>query len=203
MANSRKWATEAFGAQPPAKNVFNLGSVLTNQNRAKKFYHVVDEYLVPFQSKDSLFLDKTYYLKMKEPNIYIVLTYKGYYPSSRLLRFKYISYYVTLSMDIFNEYIKKGRVFKQYEQYMPYPKSIKPAFGSMPRRNVQLPPPIDPQVRIFHGPHGARSHNALRHPDLHSSRKDINNAMKLGRSGGGRSRRNKRGSRRMRSSRRK
>lgn len=139
---------------------------------------------------------------MKEPNIYIVLTYKGYYPSYRLLRFKYISYYVTLSMDIFNEYIKKGRVFKQYEQYMPYPKSIKPAFGSMPRRNVQLPPPIDPQVRIIHGPHGAQSHNAFRH-DTSVSRKAINNAMKLGRSGGGRSRRNKRGSRRTRSSRRK
>lgn len=189
MANSGKWATEAFGAKPPAKNVFNLGSVLTNQNRAKKFYHVVDEYLVPFEPKDSLFLDKTYYLKMKEPNIYIVLTYKGYYPSYRLLRFKYISYYVTLSMDIFNEYIKKGRVFKQYEQYMPYPKSIKPAFGSMPRRNVQLPS-VDPQVQVFHAPPGVRSHNALRH-DTHFSRKQITNAMKLGRLGGGRSRRNK------------
>jgi hypothetical protein len=188
MANSGKWATEAFGAHPPAKNVFNLGSVLTNQNRAKKFYHAVDEYLVPFKSNDSLFLDKTYYLKMKEPNIYIILTYKGLYPNRRLLRFKYISYYVTLSMDIFNDYIKKGRVFKHYEQYISYPKNIKPSFGSMPHRNFQLPP-VEPQVQVFHAPPGARSYNALRH-NTHDSRKTINNAMKLDRPRGGHSRRN-------------
>jgi hypothetical protein len=190
MANSGKWATEAFGSHPPAKNIFNLGNVLINQNRAKKFYHVVDEYLVPFKSNDSLFLDKTYYLKMKDPNIYIILTYKGYYPNDRLLRFKYISYYVTLSMDIFNEYVKKGRVFKQYEQYISYPKNIKPAFGSMPRLNIQLPSPVLPQVQVFHSPPGMQSRNALRHP-THVNTKKVMNAMKLGRPRGGHSRRNK------------
>jgi len=178
MANSGKWVVEAFGAQPPAKNVFNLGSVLTNKNRVKKFYHVVDEYLVPFESTDTLFLDKTYYLKMKDPNIYIILTYAGKYPNDRLLRFKYISYYVTLSMDIFNAYVKKGLVFKQYEQYISYPKNIKPGFGSMP-----------PQVQVFHSPPGMQSHNALRHP-THVNTKEVTNAMKLSRPRGGRSRRN-------------